>query len=349
MEQPDAARVLVLDLMATARSWALTPEAERAIHEAAPAGWTVEVVRAPTSSDGDGATGPSREARQAIRDAEIYFGFGISPPLFAEAGRLRWVHSASAGVGSVLFPEMLNSEVLLTNSAGVHAVPMAEHVVGGVLYLLRSFDVAVEQQRRREWNKAPFSGEGSRVRELGSCRALIVGTGGIGRAIGERLSALGARVVGVRRRPEQRAPEGFERVVGPDALDRELPAADILVVSAPHTAGTRGLVTAERLDRLPADAIVVNVARGSLLDEAALAERVAAGRLRGAVLDVFAEEPLARESPLWQLPQVLLTPHVSAVSPGRFWERELALFVDNWRRYVAGRPLRNLVDKHAGY
>ena len=132
-------------------------------------------------------------------------------------------------------------------------------------------------------------------------------------------------------------------------LTSQLPAADILVLSAPLTAGTRALLTGERLDRLPAGAVIVNVGRGALLDEAALADRLRRGTLRGAVLDVFHEEPLPAESPLWGLERALVTPHVSAVSPRRFWERELALVLDNWAGYRAGQPLRNLVDRHAGY
>lgn len=340
---------LVVDLRATSPAWSLTEEAAAAIRSAAPSGWTTHIVGASTVSDGDGNESPSAEVMGAIADADAYVGFGMPRSLFVAAPRLRWIHSAAAGVGSLLFPELRGSDVILTNSAGVHAIPMAEHVLGGILFLLRQFDVAFAQQRERTWNRDPFVGTGTRVRELGECRALIVGAGGIGSEIARRLSALGASCTGIRRRPERGAPEGFEAVFGPDALDGLLSRADILIIAAPATGATRGLVTAGRLDHLPQGAIVVNVARGSLLDEAALAERLRAGRLTGAVLDVFEREPLPSDSELWDAPRLLLTPHVSATSPRGYWRRQLELFIDNWARFATGRPMRNVVDKMAGY
>lgn len=342
-------RLLVLDLAATSRNWALPEEAEQTIRQAAPRGWQVHTVRAPTSSDGDGAAAPSAEALTAVADAEVYFGFGITRPLFRAARNLRWVHSAAAGVRGALFPEMISSPVVLTNSAGIHAIPIAETVIGGLLYLLRGIDMAVEQQSEGRWDKSRFVATDSVLRELGACRILIVGTGGIGSEVARRAAAFGARCIGVRRRPQLGAPPGFERVIGPDALDAELAQADVVVLAAPLTSKTSGVLDAARIGRLRRGAIVANVARGALLDEEALAEAVASGRIRGAVLDVFRDEPLAADSPLWQLRSVLITPHVSPVSPGRFWPRQLELFLDNWRRYLDGEPLRNVVDKNAGY
>ena len=342
-------RLLVLDLAATSRNWALPADAEQAIRAAAPRDWRIYTVAAPTSSDGDGAATPSAEALGAIADAEVYVGFGITRPLFLAARRLRWVHSAAAGVRGALFPEMLASPVVLTNSAGIHAIPIAETVIGGLLYLLRGLDMAVEQQAAGRWDKARFVATDSVVRELGSCRVLIIGTGGIGSEVARRVAAFGARCIGVRRHPSRGAPAGFERVVGPDALNDELPDADVVVLAAPLTEETSGVLDVTRIGRLRRGAIVANVARGALLDETALADAVASGRIRGAVLDVFRDEPLAAESPLWQLRSVLITPHVSPVSPGRFWPRQLDLFLGNWRRYIDGEPLRNVVDKHAGY
>jgi len=342
-------RRVVIDLAATGRNWSLPDWGANAIRAAAPDGWEVYVVRDSTVSDGDGGGGVGAEVLDASRTAEVYFGYGLSPQLFSAASQLRWVHSAAAGVASLLFPAMRASDVRLTNSAGVMGDTIAEHVVGGLIYLLRSFDVAVRLHDRHVWDKEPFVASPDAVRELNECRALIVGTGGIGAGLGWRLSALGARCVGVRRRPELGAPRGFDRVIGPDGLDAELPHADIVALTTPLTSATATLLTGARMDCLPHGAIVVNVARGALLDETALIERLARGSLRGAVLDVFREEPLPPDSPLWGFRQVLLTPHVAAVSPRRFWERELELFLDNWVRYRRGDPLRNLVDKDAGY
>jgi phosphoglycerate dehydrogenase-like enzyme len=345
----DSGRLLVVDLAARSKNWALPADGERTIRAAQPEGWRIHVVRALTSSDGDGPPQPSDESMQAIREAEVYFGFGIPRPLFLESKRLRWVHSAAAGVGTALYPEMVASEVLLTNSAGVHAIPIAEYVVAGVLHFFRGLDVAAEQQQGRRWDKAFFVADDSPVREVGGARVLVVGAGGIGSQVAIRFTALGATCVGLRRRPELGAPEGFERVAGPAALDAELPQADVVVLTAPLTPESAGWFTAERLKRLKDGSILVNVARGALIDENALVAELQTKRLRGAVLDVFQAEPLASDSPLWQLRTVLLTPHISPVSPGRFWPRALEIFRDNWRRYDRGEPLRNLVDKQAGY
>lgn len=342
-------RRLVVDLAAVAPVWRLPPWAADALRAGTPEGWEACILDAPTVSDGDGSDAPSAQAMAAVREAEAYVGFGMPPALLAAAPELRWVHTGTAGVGSLRYPEMRQRGPLVTNSAGVHAVPIAEFVLAGVLHFLRGLDVAAEQQRAARWDRAPFVDERSELRELGECQLLVVGTGGIGTAVAERASALGASCVGLRRHPDRPHSPAFARVAGLDALDDELPTADILVLAVPLTDHTRALMTAERLDRLPPGAIVVNVARGALVDEAALAERLAAGALRGAVLDVYEREPLPPESPLWGQRRALVTPHVSGVSPRRFWEREVALILDNWSRYRSGAPLRNLVDLEAGY
>jgi phosphoglycerate dehydrogenase-like enzyme len=342
-------RLLVVDLAAISKNWALPPEGEQRIRDATPPGWRIHVVRAPTSSDGDGPPRPSDEVMDAIVDAEAYYGFGMPKLLFAEAKRLKWIHSSAAGVGNSMYPEMLASDVVFSNSAGVHGSPIAEYIVAGILHFLRGLDIAIDQQHRKEWSKTDFVRMDSVLREVDSVHALIIGVGGLGGGAGERLAALGAHVTGVRRRVELGPPPGFERVISLDDLDSELPNHDVVVLAAPLTAETNRILTAERLDLLPRNAIVVNVARGAMIDQDALTARLTDGRIRGAVLDVFREEPLPPESPLWGLRQALLTPHVSPVSPGRYWPRQLDLFLDNWSRYLRGEPLRNVVDKRAGY
>lgn len=342
-------RYLVVDLAGTSRNWALPADGGERIRASVPDGWRVTIVRSAAAAWGEPGSAVSPEAIAAVGGAEAYFGFGVTPALFAAAPALRWIHSAAAGVGASLFPELRASDVVFTNSAGVMGTPIAEHVLGGVLHFLREFDLASDLQRQAMWDKAPFVGEGSRVRELCECRIVIVGTGGVGAAIASRFAALGARCTGVRRRPELGAPDGFHDVVGLGQLDAVLSQADVVVLAAPLTPETRDLLTASRLDCLPRGAIVVNVARGALLDELALAERLSRGEIRGAVLDVFRDEPLPPDSPLWRVRGVLITPHVAAVSPRLFWRRALDLFLENWQRYSDGVPLRNMVDKETGY
>ncbi len=351
------ARVLVVDLNADTPRWALPADGVERLRAAAD-GWEVRVVASMTHSAGDGRTGLTDDLRAAAGDAEVYFGFGLPPALVEAAPRLRWAQSAAAGVRGLLQPAVraaiAEGRLVLTNAAGIMAVPIAEHVVGGVLYFLRGFDAAVAQQRARVWDRAPWAGPApggldAMPREVGECRAVIVGVRGIGAAVAERLSAMGAHCVGVRRTAAGETPAGFARVVAAEALDAELAGADVVVLAAPSTPETDGLLDARRIALLSAGAVVVNVGRGALVDEPALAAALAGGRLRGAVLDVTAREPLPPESPLWTLRNVLLTPHVSPTSPGRFWGRMLDLFVDNWGRYRRGAPLRNVVDAGAGY
>ncbi len=343
-------RLVVVDLRSTAEAFALPARVERALVEATPPGWRVHIVAASTDSFGDGAQAPSAEVLGVIPGAEIYVGFGMPRALFLAGPHLRWVQTGTAGVATLLFDEMTRGDVILTNAAGLYGPTIAEHVVGGVLYFLRAFDVAATLRRDRRWDASAFATARAAVREVDECRVLVVGAGGVGSEVARRFRALGAaRITGVRRRPALGVPEGFDAIHGPEALDALIPEADVLVLATPLTPDTRAVLDAGRIARLPPDAIVCNVARGALVDEPALTAALESGRIRGAVLDVFAREPLASESPLWHLERVLHTPHVSGVSPRRFWDRLQDLILDNWARYRAGTPMRNVVDKHAGY
>lgn len=340
-------RRLVVDLASPRAAWRIPPSSVAAIAAALGAGWAVSEITAPAASDGDGGAG-SPESIAAARGAEIYLGYGVPPGVVAAArGTLRWVHTGTAGVGASL-GHLRGTSILFTNSAGVHAEPIADWVIAAIAYFARGLDRMVEAQAQSRWAKDEFTDLGVPLRELADVRVGIVGVGGIGGAVARRALALGMPVAGVRRRPERGGPPGLRWVGGVRDLERLAAESDALVLAAPDTSATAGAVGRPVLERLPRHAIVVNASRGSLLDEGALLELIAAGRIGGAALDVFAREPLPAGHPFWSHPRVLVSPHASAVT-GRFWERETALITGNIRRYLAGAPLTNTVDLEAGY
>jgi len=342
-----AARRLIVDLASQRPVWRPPETFLRSLAASGGNAWQVQAVSAPADSDGDGG-GVSAEAVAVAAGAEVYIGWGI-PEAVVEAGRgtLRWVHTAAAGVGASLTPALRASGATLTNSAGVHAEPIAEWVVGAVLHFFRGMDVTLRAQGERRWAKSDLTGLPCDLKEIAGSRAAVFGLGGIGRAAARRLAALGAEVRAVRRRPELGGPDGVA-VVGPDRADWALEGAAALVVASPLTPGTRAAIGARQLTLLAEGAVLVNVSRGAIVDEAALLAALDAGRLRGAALDVFDQEPLPAEHPFWRHPRILVHPHVAAVTP-RYWEREQALVIENWTRYREGRALLNVVDMGAGY
>jgi phosphoglycerate dehydrogenase-like enzyme len=356
--------VAILDMMDRRPIWAMPDWVPARIRDALPSGWELRVIDEETDGSGDGAARVSRSVLEAVADAEVYFGYGIPAELLEAGRRLQWVHSGAAGVGSSLTPAMLESPVIFTNSAGVHAPPMAETVLAMLLHFGRGLDFAVDQQRRARWSTEPYYVAGSPLSELSAATVGIVGFGGIGREVARRLASLGARVIAAKRSPAAPGEANLEPVAGGGVLgsriemvwgeaglDAVLRESDAVVVAAPDTPATRGMIDAGALARMKPGAVLVNVARGSLVDEQALVEALRKGAIRGAGLDVFSKEPLPSESPLWGLPNVLMTPHVSAVTRG-FWGRETELILRNLRRYATGAPIgewENVVDKLAGY
>jgi phosphoglycerate dehydrogenase-like enzyme len=265
----------------------------------------------------------------------------------ASRGTLQWAHSGTAGIGASL-PHLARTGVVLTNSAVVHAEPIADWAIAAIGYFARGLDRMREFQAAGRWGRPEFTDLHVPVREFAELRLGVFGLGGIGAAVARRALALGMRVTGIRRRPERGGPPGVAWVGGLDDLPRLASDSDCLVIAVPHTEQTRAAVSRAVLRRLPPDAIVVNVSRGTLLDETALLELLDASRVRGAALDVFAVEPLPAGHPFWRHPSVLVSPHVAAVT-ARFWERETGLIVENIKRYLAGSPLVNTVDPEAGY
>ena len=250
------------------------------------------------------------------------------------ADAVRWVHTASAGVDRLAFPALLDSDATLTNSRGVFDTPIAEYVTGLVIAMAKDLPGTLAAQAQREWRHRESERVGGRT-------AVVVGSGPIGRATAALLAAVGMRVELVGRR------EG-EGVHAVDALPDLLPRAEWLVLAAPLTDATRGLLDAAALAALPPGARVINVGRGALVVQDDLVEALASGHLGGAALDVFEREPLPADSPLWKLPGVIVSPHMSGDVVG--WRDELeTLFVDNLARYRRGADLRNVVDKTLGF
>ena len=280
-------------------------------------------------------------------DADVAFMSELRPAHLAAAARLRWVHSPAAGVAGMLFPALVASPVLVSNSRGLSAEPIAEHVLALTLALFRKFPLAWRSQAACHWAQDEALAPPP-PRTVRSSRVLLVGLGGIGAACAWRFAALGAEVTAVRRRPGQPLPAGVRAVAGVEQLHEMLPAADVVVISAAHTPDSDRLIGAPELALMPREAILINVSRGRLVDETALAAALARGRIAGAGLDVFAHEPLDPSSPLWTLPNVIITPHMAGFRPDH-WDAATALFAENLTRFERGQPLLNQVDKPAGY
>jgi phosphoglycerate dehydrogenase-like enzyme len=337
-------RRLVVDLASPFAAWRIPTAAVGTVGAALGPGWEVVQVHVP---GGDGGSG-SPDAVAAARGAEIYFGYAVPAGVAAAGqGTLRWAHTATAGVGASL-PSLAGTGIVLTNSAAVHADPIADWTIAALAYFVRGLDRTLAFQATEHWGTGELTEVPVRVREFAELRLGVFGLGGIGGAIARRGVALGMSVAGVRRRPARGGPAGLRWAGGLGDLARLAAESDCFVIAAPQTAETRGAVSRAVLERLPPDAIVVNVSRGTLLDETALLDLLDASRLRGAALDVFAAEPLPTGHPFWRHPRVLVSPHVAAVT-ARFWERETGLIVENIRRYLAGSPLANTVDPEAGY
>jgi phosphoglycerate dehydrogenase-like enzyme len=293
--------------------------------------------RAGEQGDGDPEAALTDAHLEAYRRAEVLLALDVPHRLVDLAPELAWVQACGAGVGQFGEDRLAARGIALTTAAGVGAPPIAEFVIARVLEELKGLRRLGDLQRERRWEFSPGN-------VLAGRRMLIVGVGAIGGAVARLARAFGVHTVGIRRNwTTGETPEVVDEPLGPDSLDDQLARADIVVLAAPESAETRGLLDARRLRLLDADAIVCNVARGSLIVEADLLEVVRAGHLRAAILDVVAEEPLPPDSPLWGEARIVLSPHSSTSTDG-YDDRLLDLFADNLRRYLDGSALVNVVD-----
>jgi len=287
------------------------------------------------------------EALREIEDADVALASRLTTLAVQRAPRLRWVHSTAAAVGILPLRDLAARGIAVTNSRGVQAITMAEHVMGGLLVLARRFDLTLSAQRERRWIQNELRADASPW-SLHGRMMTIVGLGTTGLEVARCAQAFGLHVTGIRRRPGQPKPSFVDRVVGPDQLQDALGGCDVLVIAAPFIPETDRLIGARQLALLNRGAILVNVARGRIVDEREMIAALEEKRLGGAVLDVFDREPLDSASPLWSLPNVVITPHCSVVRPDH-WDAVIELFSDNLLRFRHGEPLLNLVDCDAGY
>ncbi len=319
----------------------VSPYIERTYREAIEAAWPGIALRVLPADPGE------RLPAEALADIDFaYFSGDVYPEysrsFFAAAQgapNLRWLHTFNAGVDNPVFRRFLDRGVVLSTSSGSTARPIAQSVIGGMLLLARPFLRWADAQRRRAWEPVPAT---EAPADLEGQRMTVVGLGAIGTEVARLAQAIGLRVTGVRRTP-RRPGDPVERIEPPTRLVDLARETDWLVLACPLTEETRGLVSAEVLRALPAGARLLNVARGEVVDEAALIAALREGHLAGAYLDVFAQEPLPADSPLWDLPNVIISPHNSAVAAGNERRATEGYFLPNLERMRRGEPLVNEV------
>lgn len=282
-----------------------------------------------------------------IVDAEVFVGWQLRPEQFKEADKLRWIHATTAAVHQLMFPELVASDVRVTNSTEIHGPVVAEHAIALVLALAKGLPWAGKYQQHHHWGQQDLWRSFARPREIAGATLGVIGLGAIGRESVRLAKALGMRVIAVREHPERGA-EGADRVLGPAELDQLLGQSDYVLLAAPLTARTQTLFDDRAFEKMRSDACFLNVSRGALVDEDALGRALRKRKIRAVALDVFQTEPVPPDSPLWDLENLVITPHTAALTE-KLWERHLVRIGENLRRYLARNPLLGEVDKQRGY
>ena len=291
----------------------------------------------------------TKDREQIARESdEIRIAAGNLPTdlieLLLRGKNFRWYQQWGAGVNWLMqSPQAIRKDFILTNASGVHAIPISEHIFALVLAFARGLPHAIRSQMHKQWSGL----EGRDIFELAGKTMLLVGTGAIGARTAGLATALGMRVWGIRRNPEQPL-EGVEAMYSPGQILDLLPEVDFVVLTVPLTPETQGMIGRAELKAMRSSAYIVNIGRGNTIEQDALVQALQEGWIAGAGLDVFESEPLPEESPLWDMPNVIVTAHYAGSTP-HYHERAMGIFLDNLRRYVAGEPLRNVVDKELGY
>jgi phosphoglycerate dehydrogenase-like enzyme len=284
---------------------------------------------------------------EEIADADIAIAWSLRGEQINAAKKLRWIHSTAAAVHYLMTPELLASDIVVTNARDVHGQVVAEHAIALAFALAKRIPQSVRYQQQKRWAQHDLWDERPRPRELNGATMTIVGLGAIGAPLARLAKSLGMRVIAVREHPE-RGSDVADVVYGFEELDQALGAGDFILLALPVTPKTRHFMNAGRLALLKPDAYLINVGRGVLVDEAALVDGLRAKSFGGAALDVTTEEPLPPESPLWEMGNVLITPHIGGLTE-KMWERHYDHYTKNLRRFLAGETLLWMVDKQRGY
>ena len=283
-----------------------------------------------------------------LRESDIAVTWSLRSEHLRAARKLRWIHSPAAAVHALMIPEIVASDVVVTNARDVHGPVVAEHVIALVLALAKRLPSAFRYQQQNTWAQDQIWRESPHPREIAGATLGLVGVGSIGLETAKRAAGLGMKVIAVREHADKAQDQSIAKVFTPNELEQILHTSDYIVLAAPLTPRTRALINSERLRQMKPDAYLINVSRGALVYQAALLDALRQHRIAGAALDVFEQEPLPLDSPLWKTENVVITPHSAALTD-KLWERHYALISENLRRFLAGAPLLNVVDKTRGY
>ena len=288
------------------------------------------------------------EALSLVEDADILFAGFFSKEVFLAAKRLKWIQAWGAGVDGILLPEVVKSPVIVTNAGGVHPIPISEHVVGLMLCLCRKLHLFIRDQAERKWERFESSESVEQIEELSGKTVGIVGLGRIGTEIAQKAKCLGMRVIATRRDPSRNASTSVDQLVYLADLNQLFAESDFVVLSLPLTRETEGMMGESQFRSMKRTAYLINVSRGKIVQEDKLIKALKQRWIAGAGLDTFEKEPLPRDSELWGLRNVIITPHVAGLTP-HYMERLTNIFCENLDRFIHKRPLINVVDETLGY
>lgn len=289
-----------------------------------------------------------KELLEFVKDADILFAQFFSRELFLAAKKLKWIQTLSAGVERFLLPEVVKSHVIITNASGVHSIPISEHVIGLMLCLSRKLHLFIRRQFGKKWEGFGIGSLIEQIEELSGKTVGIVGVGRIGSEIARKAKAFGMRVIATRRNLSKPKPEHVDDIIAINNLKTLLVESDFVVIAVPLTKETEGMIGEDELKSMKKTSYLINISRGKIVQEKKLIQALKEGWIAGAGLDTFEKEPLPQDSELWEMKNVIITPHVAGATP-HYLERATNIFCENLKRFMRNEPLINVVDKTLGY